>query len=219
MANLLMMLYQWLQSWRMGDALRAEIDTSRCVACDSADLDAAAEDAYRCRACGYEGGPGWARMQRERAEAKAAALPPAQRKGEALRCLQDARVLLLGARGSMRGARAASHHDLIGIGNDPMGMGDESSEKWGRFNSAMRDVGEARQLVERASMRLQGGVPGFAADDPVVGAAVLDRHLDGPLVNLLAHSKIDDAAGHVEALLGAVEAAIERLDGGDGSAG
>lgn len=213
--NLFMMLYEWFQSWRMGNALRAEIDASRCVACDSDDLHLVADEAYRCRACGYEGGPGWARMQKDRAKAKAAALPPAQRKAEALAFLKDARVLLLGARGSMKGARAASHHDLIGIGNDPMGMGDESQEKWGRVNNAMQDVGEARQLVEKAAMRLQGGVPGFEADDPVVGAAVLDRHVDGPLVNLMAHSRIDEMAGHVEGLLGAVEAAIQRLEGAE----
>lgn len=211
MANLFLMIRELIQSWRMGNALRADIADDRCVACDSTDIDKVADDAYRCRACGYEGGPGWARMQQEKAAARAAALPPAQRKKEAIQLLSEARTLLLGAKGTMSGALSASRQDMLGLGGD-QGRAGDLSEKWGMVNTAMADVAEARNLVKKASMRLRDGIPGFGDDDdPTVGANILDRHVDGIAMDLMAHGQIGQMAGHVDGLLGAVEASLEKL--------
>ncbi len=106
--NLFVLFYGWLRARRIKKALYEDIEEDVCVACESRDLEIVGGDAYRCRACGYEGGQGWARVQREASAAKAATESPATRREKALRHLQEARLLLLAADGTMGGALSAS---------------------------------------------------------------------------------------------------------------
>ncbi len=68
-----------------------------CVACESTDLEMLAPEAYRCNACGYEGGEGWAKLQRARKLSRLEALPTKELVSSVAADLEDLRLLLLTA--------------------------------------------------------------------------------------------------------------------------
>ena len=67
-----------------------------CLACDASDVELLTHAAYRCHACGHEGGDGLPAYLADRRRAEILALPEANRLALARRTLAAARNLLIG---------------------------------------------------------------------------------------------------------------------------
>jgi ribosomal protein L37AE/L43A len=61
-------------------AMASTIKDDVCVSCDSEDVTMQGQGAYRCNACGYEGGSGRAAIQHKAKQEALEALDPAQRR-------------------------------------------------------------------------------------------------------------------------------------------
>lgn len=154
-------------------AADAPLDDGRCSACDDGDLEVLAPYAYRCLACGYEGGDGYVVWQAERRRAEHARLD-----GPTRRAL--AASLIEAAHGELEGARAAARdaHDLLMADQRPRGRG---AVKGPSLRLSVKALAAARDAAERASEVALGVVPRELA--------AIDLHLD-------SHMLTQDAEGH-----------------------
>ena len=204
------LVFKMLQAARLRRATHADIADDRCVACDSTDVEELGPDAYRCRACGYEGGSGLARMIEQQRRAAFDRMGPEQRRKSARKDLDDARTFLMAAIGTLDGAHSAGVHDLIGLGGQ-RGSGEGIDEKQALMTNAMADVERARALIRDADHKLKNrdGMPAGSNVDFVRWS--LDIHLDNPLMDLGMLSTISQLRGDAAGLLAQVERALERM--------
>ncbi len=130
-----------------------------CIACESRDVEELGKDAYRCRACGYEGGDGYAAYQRGLARKAFETWPLDKRKDEAIKDLKEAKGLLLSAQGY-----AAELDITVNATEEDSG---DRSNLLTAMESAERFYLEAQLLVSRAGNKL--GRPDLGAFDYVDG--------------------------------------------------
>ena len=128
-----------------------------CVSCASTEIETLFEGVYRCTACGYEGGPGYAAYLAERRREKLASLDGPARREAAQKLLADAHLLLLGVKGTLGSARAAGMLDLLGPGSGP--FGEVEQDKHSEFFSAVWDVLQAQKALEDAAELLDVTYP------------------------------------------------------------
>lgn len=192
--------------WRMNKASKARISDDECVACGSKDVTIVAEGAYRCNACGYEGGSGLAKLQDKARLDAILAMSDDDKRRSGIQDLTQARSLLLGAQGTLAGAATLSVMDLTGVGS-----GDRGQSKQSELVSAVKDMMEAQQHVRDAAIKLgQNATYHFDIDfDPATFA--LDVTLDSLIAGVVMHAKIEEARGHCSRMLSAVEGALARV--------
>lgn len=187
---------------RMQKAARAEIRDDSCVACDGTDLTPLGPGAYRCNACGYEGGSGLQKMKDDQRRAQIDALSPQARRDSARRDLIEARDYLKAAQSTFVSARSSATHDLIGLGG-----GDRGQTKQAELLRALSDVQRAQRFLLDADLKLstQEADPNAVNDElsPFLSAA--DIHLDGIGADLAMLNRIQEASDATDKLLAQVE--------------
>ena len=196
----------WLRDRRLRASMTAAIDDASCVACGSTDLEVVAEGAYRCMACGYEGGSGRAALQEAAERAAIEKLPMPERRQRARAELEEARDLVLGALGGFRSVLSHSMHDLLGAG-------DKGAAKQTELVSCLGELERAAQGVRRASMllgddALQVRVPEF---DAFSAAFLGDQRGDALRRDLAVHKDIKRIAAEAELMQEGIEAALARM--------
>ncbi len=193
---------------RMQKAARAEIRDDSCVACEGADLTPLGPGAYRCNACGYEGGSGLQKMKDDQRRAQIDALSPEARRAAGRRDLIEARDYLKAAQSTFVSARSSATHDLIGLGG-----GDRGQTKQAELLRALSDVQRAQRLLRDADLKLntQEADPDAVQDDlsPLLSAA--DIHLDGLVADYAILSRIQEASDATDRLLARVEDRLRAL--------
>ena len=202
------LILELIRSLRLGSASRAHISDESCVACDSKDLTSLGPGAYRCNACGYEGGSGLAAMQEQRRLAHFDRMTPEERRKSAHEDLLEARTVLNSAIGSLDSVRLMSGLDLVGVGGSGYaGMAGEGNEKQQALVSAMGFVLEAQNQLKDAWYKLQGHPGGALKLDVPIDYSTwsLDVHLDGLVGDLMMHNKIEQARSQATQMLQAVE--------------
>lgn len=210
---MLKLIYDLYQSWRMNRAMSEASTGESCVACDGTDVTLLGPAAYRCNACGYEGGDGLAALHRAEREAAFARMPEAARRASARGDLEEARRLLTSGLGDLDRAQRVGAMDTLGVGGTGYaGSGGEGAEKYSELNGAMGLLMEAEGLVRDAVAKLYGesssGESRF--DAPSYVAASLDVHFDNLLSDLAFHSRVSSAQGEARQLLATVERLLEE---------
>ena len=193
--------------------MNADIPDDVCVACDSQDLTVIGQGAYRCNACGYEGGSGMAQLMEDERHTGFDAMSPEQRIRTAREDLLHARALLQGAIGSLGSAQSAAVQDLIGLSGSA--MGGEIDEKQNLLTTAMGDFEHARRAVLDAAYKLNvpGTVAAFQSDDINFGRWAMDAQgaLTESLGDIMMFDTIATARRQVTTLLGEVDDFIGRF--------
>jgi hypothetical protein len=194
---------------RFNKVLKDPVRDDVCVACNSAQLTSLGTNAYRCNACGYEGGSGLMAMRDAAKTKKLEAMSPEQRRASGLKDLREARTLLLGCQGIMQHTVSLSRADL-------MGGGDAGHDKQRELATAMREMMLAEKMIGDARRKLSDELDEASRKTFEVsffGAGFfLDTAGDNIFVDLAMHSKIKEAAQHCDRMLEGVEGALERLD-------
>ena len=166
-----------------------------CVVCESADLEALAPDAYRCRACGHEGGDGYAAWQDVQTRARYDDWTVAQLREHAEAQLNEVRSTLVGA---------PALHEPTGLATGTIGTvqvsfgGDFAQEDEA---ARLRWIQSERQrLVEEAGYGLRRVLLTL---DALVDKGVSDAQ--GPLADLR------DRPADVDELVAAIERSLGLL--------
>jgi len=205
------LILELIRSLKLGSASRAHISDESCVACDSADVTSLGPGAYRCNACGYEGGSGLAAMQEQNRLAQFDQMSPDERRESAQKDLLEARTVLTSCIGSLDSVRLMSGLDMVGVGGSGYaGTAGEGNEKQQALVSAQGYVFEAQNLLKDAWYKLQGH-PGGALelDSPIDYTTwALDVHLDGLVGDLMMHGRIEQTRTQATQMLQAVEHAL-----------
>lgn len=206
---MLVLIKNVLSALRMNRALNSDADDSTCVACDGTDVTELGPGAYRCNACGYEGGSGFADLQRSQDRAKVDALSPAQRKASARSDLENARALLLGAKGTLSGANIDSTMDLVGLAG--AGTQERQQEKQLKLVRAAGELQQATQLLDDALYKL--GSVGAGVSLPELDPMLLNTEmfLDNLATDLAMHSRIRDYRRRQEQLTAVVDQLLQSL--------
>lgn len=204
-------LYGLHQAGLLKAGMNAQIADDECVSCASKDLETIAPEAYRCRACGYEGGVGLVALQDAAADARVDGLSPEHRKREAIADLADAKSVLLAVTGTMQSVLSLSRRDIVGFGTDA------GREKQQAFIGALGEMQRAQNSVKAAARKL-GWTPGHDPDptqslgiDFNSAGFALDICLDDVFSNLHVHDKIKAADRYAAQMLSAVEEALKRV--------
>ena len=191
--------------WRMNKASKAPISDNECVACGSKEVTVVAEGAYRCDACGYEGGSGLAKLQDEAHVKGIEAMSDEDKRRTGIADLKQERSLLMGAQGTLAGAARLSVMDMAG------GGGDRGQGKQSELVSAVKDMLEAQHHFRDAVLKLgQNGTYAFDIEFDT-GVFVMDIAADSLIAGVMMHAKIEEAKGHCERMLAAVEEALRRV--------
>jgi hypothetical protein len=138
-----------LRARRMRAAEHAPLPAAQCLACGEIDLERVAAGVTRCRACGFAGGEGIARLQHQRRVDALGKLNPGQRRAVALGKLREAQLLLGTAQESLVRAISASMIDIVGLSFD---RGDEKQDN---FAAALRMMRTALSLASEAAEAVQ----------------------------------------------------------------
>lgn len=133
-------------------ALAEPVGTETCVACGESDMLESHPDAWTCTSCGYEQGPGWDRMRRERHIERLASMSPEEARAHALRLVADARL-------SLRSALPALDRPIVWEGDHR-----------NRHPELTSEILEAGQNLTRGFEAIREA----ASVDPEVGAALRD---------------------------------------------
>lgn len=191
---------------RMRKGMKAEIADDECVSCGERSLTSLGPNAYRCNACGYEGGSGLKAIQEAAHHARIDALSPQERRASGLRDLQEARDLLVAAQATFVSARHSAAMDVIGFG------GDRGQTKQAELVRAMGDAQRAHKAITDANRKLGDLHLGDGADVDMTGLDfATDIGMDNLVSNMMVHSKIEQASQRVDDLLQRVEASLLRL--------
>jgi ribosomal protein L37AE/L43A len=197
-----------IRAARVRKAMAEDIDSSACIACDSSDLEVLGPGAYRCSACGYEGGDGLSALHEAAEQASVDKLEPAERRKQALAEVRQARDLVLGAQGTLKSSLSHSRGDM-------MGRQSAWEEKQMELTSALGELGRAEALVRRAAMLLDD--PAIQVDlsdfDSFSNAFFADIRADRFSVDLKVHGEIKRVAGEAEGMLEELEKLVAVLAG------
>jgi|MDTC01.2.fsa_nt_gb ribosomal protein L37AE/L43A len=198
------------QSARMRKAMNTDLADDCCVACNSSNLADLGPGAYRCKACGYEGGSGLKKIQEQAKEEAIDALDPAARRRAAIIDLREARTLLLAASGSMKNVISLSKADMIGL---PSGW-DGGTRKNNELNSAMADILRAKQHIDDASLKSGNDI--LEGDELNIDFSSLEFSLDTYFADnffsdVAVHKKIKKVNRHAEHMAQAVNAALTNM--------
>lgn len=163
-----------------------------CLVCDSAELEWLATEAYRCRACGHEGGDGLPAHLQAEAVRKILALPPEARRALAEKGLPQARNMLEGIHlDSLRVDSVSAAADaILHVGSALAGiqvLADDARQDRDRaIMGAVRELAEAERVLADCGHALGRGdvlqhsvtsIPAKQLDRP----EVLQRYRDGLL--------------------------------------
>jgi hypothetical protein len=172
--------------------LRARLDAPNtgdsCIACSSRDVTSLAPMVYRCRACGHEGGDGWAAWREAQRNASFEAWSPARRRRSAARDLVQARTLLVAGLGDLERAS----HETMSTVSDVLTW--ERSETW----AATKGAGLGRLLEAQGWIRDAVAKLGTPLGDGVEAAI----HEEADCAELIARGQalLADAKAGLEAL-------------------
>lgn len=129
-----------------------DLSAGCCIACEAEALDEIHEEAWRCRACGYEQGPGWERRRQAVHLERLVALSPEKAQAHAHAALRDARLALLGAavplrmpvivEGSGNNKREFLNPDLLDAAGD-------IEQSWKRLQEALLIDTEVADALEQ----------------------------------------------------------------------
>ncbi len=208
--NIALFGFAALQLQKYRKRMRQPITDDRCVACNSTAVSPLAAGAYLCELCGYEGGPGYkryrARAQKERIER----LSPKERAASGLEDLEEAKLLLLGAKGIICNAESLSKTDIVGLSND------KGAHKQQVFIGAHRDIMLSEELIRSASFKLKEDLdfsqlsidfraPTFRHDLGFSRGGAETR------ADFETHRQINESKHHVQELLNLIEAALHTM--------
>jgi len=144
---LIVLLVGALQTARFRRRMNAPDAAGQCIACDSTNLVTLGVEAYRCQACGYEGGSGLNAIAQAQADAALSGMAVDERQRIARKRLR------------------AAQHILMGVG--PRSRGNlEEVERW--FSTVEAAALHAAADLDEAA-RAGGGrvdLPGYGAFDP-----------------------------------------------------
>jgi ribosomal protein L37AE/L43A len=124
-----------------------------CLACESTDLESLATDAYRCRACGHEGGDGFPAYAEVERMTKILALAPEARQALAERTLVQARNILQGIHlDSTRLDPTRATADVVlnigfSLAGSHLDANDAREERDRAIVGAVRELAEAERLL------------------------------------------------------------------------
>lgn len=203
---MLRLLCSLWQGMKMNRAMREDSPGDRCTACDGTKVVLIAPQAYRCNACGFEGGDGWAAYKEQQRHAKFAAMDPAARRASARDDLHEARRLLTSGIGDIEHARDLSGLDMIGLSN--IEMDGEGNAKQAAITAGVGLLLEARNRARDAQAKL-GVSLGTAATADGGGtsglAASFDLHFDNIFTDLKVHRDIGRTLNQARGMLQAVD--------------
>lgn len=160
----------------------------RCSACDSEELEVLAPYAYRCLACGYEGGNGYAAWQAAQRRAEYARLDGPARRALATELVETAHRELEASRAASRDAR-----ELLAADQRPHGPG---AVKGPSLTLSVESLAAAKRAAERG-LDVVGGAP-----SPELAA--IDLELDSRMLADDADNR-GGGAGNRAAILARIE--------------
>ncbi len=200
--------------WRLGQVSQEKISDFVCVACGSADPEVVGPGMYRCAACGYEGGSGWAvHLDAERRKGFDA-MDPTARIASARDDLEYAQRLLKGSMGTLDGAKQAATLDLMGGGSLSGAAGAEIDEAQNRLTTVLGDYELAKRSVLDAvhKLRLSETVASDRSDPArVVLWSMEDQGVAEIFFDIAMLKNIDKTRHACEVLLREVENTLERF--------
>lgn len=143
-------LIRWRQAVRTRQAMAAEVEGDRCVACSSADILAFGSEAYRCNACGFEFGDGLLKLRREARRKVVEQMDPLERRKGGIADLKEAHLMLLAAQGHVD--RAVNLCELERSSRNVDDTHDE--EKQEALRICVGEAQRAHWRIEDARMKL-----------------------------------------------------------------
>jgi len=204
----------------MEEPLRDDV----CVACGGSDLSFIADRVYRCNACGFAAGSGFAKHVARLEEEQVLALSPARRRAEAAAKLDEARLALASAQGLFANAEAMSVVDVVGVPFPAMAS-DRGEAKQSVVVAALGELRRGHSLASEAALRIRGpGASSKVADlrreaadaIPGIDFSSLDFQLDvswldGAGADLVVHARISELTARTQRMRAAVERALVAL--------
>ena len=187
--ELLVNLWRLIQSVLFARAMHADISDEECIACSATggDLETLAPNAYRCKACGYEGGSGHATWLEQKRTRKLLDVDEDRRRPLARKKLKEAMRLIVSGRGDISSSQSSGALDLMGIDGQAL-YGGEGNAKYNIMMTAMRAISEAEQLARDAFILLYGASETnperVSADAPGFIGAAMDIHFDNMLSDI-----------------------------------
>jgi len=187
-----------------------------CVACGSPDIDEIGPRVWRCRRCGFTGGPGMADLQRVQRMAAVANMSPQERHRTALEDLQQAHGLVVKAGASLSQAGSLAARDCFSMPGSP---GDDvydpqaDSFKQGLLVAAVGDIQQAEQLMTDAAAKLRIDalrVPPLRIDLSSMAFA-LDGSIDNVSADRAVAGEISRVRQHATNLASLLERTLSQI--------
>ncbi len=203
-------------------ALNEAIDNTVCVACQSTSVTEVASDCFRCDACRFQWGDGWAAEAARERGRQLAGMTEERRKEIALEELRNADARLQAAEVQLEHAAKQVVKDmLISDGPGLTHGGDVYSRARNEaMVSAAQEMGLAQKHMRHAAEAVGSAASAASGQAIEMRASTLglDAYVDLVFTDFIAHNQAKKMLEQAGAMRQAVAAAVGRVETGSGRA-